>query len=249
MVNRKRQTIAEARWPNTDDFVELAKNWRKDAISYLLNLVWEGYNVYHKEVLSQVDLSQTDDQIERTITQDLAIDIHDAMSGFEPFVVQPERFEMEGRQPSPARPKQYDIAFVWRDDRRATLPLEAKILRSDGSVAEYVKEITENYLKCLYAPFSSEAGMLGYLLRGNPQQAFNNIEKSIPCRLSNHPDFANREHKISDHQREVPIDKKYPSNFRCHHMILEVASKQATQNISTEENSNRKWEKKPKKEK
>jgi hypothetical protein len=113
-------------------------------LSYPLLSVNQGYDLYQGEVLSKIDLSQADDQLERDITQDLAIDIHTVMSGFEPFLIQSERFEMEQRELPPARPKQYDLAFVWLENRRITWPSEAKVLHSDGSVSEYVKEIAES---------------------------------------------------------------------------------------------------------
>jgi len=249
MTRRGRRTISEARWLDTPDFVELAKKWRSDAITVLLNFVWQGYDLYQKDVLSKIDLSQADDQLERSITQDLAIDIHNVMSGFEPFVIQTERFEMEQREPSPARPKQYDLAFVWTENRRITWPLEAKVLHSDGSVSEYVKEITDNYLDCRYAPFSSEAGMLAYLLKGSPKKAFGNIAKSVPCQLVDHVDFQNRDHKTSDHQRTVPAGESYPSNFRCHHLILKLLEERSTEEVTARRTSTKQIAKKTTKEK
>lgn len=94
MARRGRRTISEARWPDTPNFVELAKKWRSDAITVLLNLIWQGHDLYQEDILSKVDLSQADDQLERDITQDLAIDIDNVMSGFEPFVIQLERSEI-----------------------------------------------------------------------------------------------------------------------------------------------------------
>lgn len=224
MARRGRKTISEVRWPDTPNFVELAKNWRPDAITVLLNLIWQGYDLYQNDVLSKIDLSKADDQLERDITQSLSIYIEQARSGFEPFVIRSEWFESEMRQPSPARPKQYDLAFIWYSppNPRIVWPIEAKVLHSDGSVSEYVKEILDNYLICRYAPFSSEAGMLGYLLKGDCQKAFDNIAISGPFALSNHPDFSNREHRTSDHQRIIPAGENYPSNFRCHHLLLKI---------------------------
>ncbi len=85
-----------------------------------------------------------------------------------------------------------------------------------------MKEITNNYLTCRYAPFSSEGGMLGYLLNGDCAKVFRNIEKAISCPLIHHPTFQEREHKISDHQRIVPPNKSYPIKFRCHHLVLQL---------------------------
>ncbi len=67
MSRRKisKQTIGESRWSDTPDFVDLAKTWKPDAISTLLKLIWEGYDLCSQEVLSKVDISQADDQLER----------------------------------------------------------------------------------------------------------------------------------------------------------------------------------------
>ena len=167
MIRRERKTISESVFSDKYDFVELAKAWRSDGITVLLNLVWQACDVYQCSVLSRVNLSQAHDQLERDITQSLSIEIDRLKSGDEPFTIRTEWFEMERRKPSPARPKQYDLAFIWSKppNVRIVWPIEAKILSSDGSISEYVKEITSNYLTCRYAPFSSEGGMLGYLLQ------------------------------------------------------------------------------------
>ncbi|MHC5833845.1 MAG: hypothetical protein ACYT04_000000102060, partial [Nostoc sp.] len=85
----------------------------------------------------------------------------------EPFDVQHEVYEFESRQSAKAQPPQYDIAFILRANDTIIWPLEAKVLISDGAVAEYIKEINGNFLTCRYAPFSSEGGMLGYLFFGD----------------------------------------------------------------------------------
>jgi hypothetical protein len=235
MVRKGRKAPSESAFSDEYEFVELAKNWQPDAITVLLNLIWQGYDLYQSDVLSKIDLSQADDQLERDITQSLSIYIERSKTGFEPFSIRSEWFEMEMREPSPARPKQYDLAFVWSNptNPRIVWPLEAKVLRSDGSVKKYVNEITDNYLTCRYAPFSSEAGMLGYLLKGIPETAFNKIAVDVPCVLSDHPDFSGRNHKISDHDRIVPTGEKYPVKFRCHHLLLQLTKKATVKKATT----------------
>jgi hypothetical protein len=61
-------------------------------------------------------------------------------------------------------------------------------------------------------------------------KAFTNIAKKVSCTLNNHPDFPERDHKTSDHQRVVPPGKSYPAEFRCHHLLLKIIAK-ATNNI------------------
>jgi len=231
------QTIGESRWGETPNFVDLAKTWRPDAISILLKFIWEGYDACCQNVLSRVDISQADDQLERELTQILDLYIRKGM-GFEPFTLQHESYEMELR--GTHRPRQYDLAFVWFANPRIKYPLEAKVLRSENSVSEYIKEIRDNYLPCNYAPFSSEAGMLGYLLKGIPETAFKNIAVAVPCVLSAHPDFSGRDHKVSDHDRSVPEGKTYPAKFRCHHLLLQLTKQSNVPKTKAKRKSSRK---------
>lgn len=219
---RRGRTIPELRWRDTPDFVEVAKSWREDAITILVGLVWQGYDLLREEVLSEIDCNQAEEQLERSITQLLERRIRRFMTGYEPFDVQHEVYEWESRQSAQAQPPQYDIAFFLRANDRIIWPLEAKVLSSDGSVAPYIRDIQNEFLTCRYAPFSSEGGMLGYLFSGEPSRAFSNIEANVSCTLNHHPEFLNRDHKTSRHRRSVPSDKQYPADFCCHHLILRI---------------------------
>ena len=227
---RRRQTILEVGLPDTPDFVQLAPKWGADASMLLLAFVWEGYDLLRDEVLSHINWSQDYEELERTITQRFVPKIRQQMTGYEPFSVEHNPYEFETRMPPPAQPPQYDIAFVLYDNKKLEImwPLEAKILRSDGAVAPYIKDIQNEFLTCRYAPFSSEGGMLGYLFSGNPNKAFSNIEAKLPCALSHHPQFLNRDHKKSHHRRSVPSGKHYPADFCCHHLILQITGSVAS---------------------
>jgi len=219
----KGATISELRWPGSGDFVALAEAWRPDASNILLRFVWAGHDRLCREVLCEIDSGRADEDMERDITQLLEPRIGQGMTGFEPFDVQHGSYERETRKPSPAQPPAYDIAFVLRQNPRVMWPLEAKVLRTDGAVAGYVTDIKNEFLKCRYAPFSSEGGMLAYLLSGNPATAFSNIAQKLRCRLTHHPDFPHRQHKFSDHTRPVPRGRPYPRRFRCHHLVFDIA--------------------------
>lgn len=216
----RKGNIFNKRHSTTGDFVELAKAWNPDAIKILLNFVWEGYDLLVSEVLSQINSDEAKEQKERSITQSLERRIRKNMTGDEPFDVQHEVYEWESYQK--VRPPQYDIAFYLISDGMIMWPLEAKVLETDGAVGDYIKEINDNFMTCRYSPFSSEGGMLGYLLSGDPDKAFTNIAKKVPCTLNDHPDFPDRDHKTSDHQRIVPPGKSYPINFRCHHLLFKI---------------------------
>lgn len=222
---RRGKTIQEKRWPDTPDFVQVAKDWHPDGITVIVKLVWEGYDLLKADVLSHINCDQAKEKLEqreRSITQSLEGRIQDVMTGDEPFRVQHEVFEFETRDSAQAQPPQYDIAFVLRANEKIIWPLEAKVLISHGAVAPYVNDVKDQFLTCRYAPFSSEGGMLGYLLSGDPNIAFNNIENGVPCTLTHYQAFVDRDHKTSDHIRTVPPGKHYPANFRCHHLILKI---------------------------
>ncbi|BAZ32953.1 hypothetical protein NIES4074_54610 [Cylindrospermum sp. NIES-4074] len=51
---RRGKTIPELRWKDTPDFVQVAKSWKNDAITVLVKLVWEGYDLLVSEILSQI---------------------------------------------------------------------------------------------------------------------------------------------------------------------------------------------------
>ncbi|OBQ03168.1 MAG: hypothetical protein AN482_20110 [Anabaena sp. LE011-02] len=230
----RRGNIFKKRYPNTGDFVELAKAWNPDAISILIKLVWEGYDLLVSEFLSQINFDGNEEQLERSITQALVVKIHQVKTGDEPFLVLQEVYEFETSKSAQAQPPQYDIAFILIANDRIIWPLEAKILKSDVDVTEYVKEINNNFMTCRYAPFSSQGGMLGYLFSGDSNKAFSNIATEVPCILNEHPDFPNRDHRTSDHQRIVTSEKSYPIDFRCHHLLFKIIAT-STSNISSVE--------------
>lgn len=222
-------TYAERLWPDTSEFNDLLAKWHKDGSAVLLGYVWKGYDSLCKQMISVDPVTQSDDDIERSITQLLEPEISAVMSGFEPFYIQHNSYEYETRKPSPAQPPEYDLAFVWHALPRIKWPLEAKVLKTDATTAEYISEIKSNFLTCRYAPFSAEAAMLGYLLKGKPGKVFDKIAVGLSCKLKDNPDFLDRDHKTSDHRRVVPKGKDYPYSFRCHHMILKIGDKAGNQ--------------------
>jgi hypothetical protein len=212
----RRQSPLEANLPIPDDFVKLAKLWRNDAIDILLDFIWRALDCLKSQGLL---FNPEQENLEREITQLLEPEIRDAMSGAEPYFIQHGPFESETRKPAPAQPPQYVLGFILRENRRAIWPIEAKVLRSDGAVAGYVNDVREAFLAATYAPFSSEAAMLGYLLQGSPARALARIAETLPCTMEPHPHFPDRDHRLSRHPRTISPGKPYPGDFTCHHMI------------------------------
>jgi hypothetical protein len=217
-------TLLNLRWPETGDFAAIANEWRKDASTILTSFIWDAYELLKKEVLDQIDSNQNKTELERCITQLLQPRIQQVMTGFEPFYVQHGVYENETRKAPPAQPPQYDIAFILNRNPRIMWPCEAKVLKTDGMIAEYIKNIQNKFLTCYYAPFSSEGAMLGYLFSGSPENVFDNLENKIPCQLLSPIPNPNRPQRYSDHLRQVKIGKSYPVHFRCQHLILQITN-------------------------
>jgi len=200
-------------------FPALASLWAKDPGPQMLGFVWKAYDEMRLKP-PQVD----DRDLERSITQLLEPRIRDAMTGDEPFYIQHGAFERETMASPPAQPPQYDLAFVLRADERIMWPLEAKVLETPGTLAEYEHEIREQFLMCRYAPLTTSGAMLGYLLTGSAADALVKISTKLNTVLEQVTDFPERPHRASKHKRNVPAGKSYPIDFRCHHMILEYLS-------------------------
>ncbi|MEW5928631.1 MAG: hypothetical protein AB1941_14280 [Gemmatimonadota bacterium] len=198
----------------------IARRWRVDATARITGLVWAGYDRLRSGLLSQLDRHQDDYILEESITEELEREISDVMTRLEPFVVQHGAHEWLSQLPGTTKAPIYDIAFVLRDYRASKWPIEAKVLRTDGTVSEYVHDLQEQFLKCRYAPCSTEGAMLGYLLSGTPSVAFDNIGRSAGCTLDAFPEAPGRDHRTSQHVRSVPQGKSSPPEFCCHHMLM-----------------------------
>jgi hypothetical protein len=211
---RRRYTILETVKPVYEEFGQLARKWRADASTLMLGWIWAGYDLLAAEVLSSVKWELAEDDLEREFTELLEIRIRQSMPPETFCYIQHESKERETRKPPPAQPSEYDLAFVLFANERIKWPVEAKILKTDQQVAQ------DEFLTCKYAPFSAEGAMLGYMLSGDPEKAFIKIGGSLRTKLDTHPDFPDRNHRISSHRRKVPKGKVYPNIFRCHHLML-----------------------------
>jgi hypothetical protein len=196
-------------------FVAGAAQWARNSEAIMLQRVWQAFDLLGltRPVFDGSDL-------ERSITERLEACIQDNMSGDEPFTVQHGPHERETKQPPPAQPPQYDIAFVFRADPRVMWPLEAKVLETPRALAAYVADVNDQFLTCRYAPFSPSGAMLGYLLTGSATDVFATLTARLSCKLESSAHHSERTEKYSNHVRIVPQGKPYPSIFRCHHVIL-----------------------------
>lgn len=203
---------------------KLGELWNEELTIKLLTLVWKAYDQLHRDMASRIPWDEDYDDLERTITSELELAIQDQMDGFLPVRVQHAPLEHRSKSPPPAKPPEYDIAFVWREDARIMWPLEAKVLKTDRvtetNLGDYVTTLNERYLTCYYAPFSNGGAMLAYLKQGNPLVLFDNIGSKLGTELAEYAPFSERYHKISNHIRTVPQGEDYPKDFCCHHLIF-----------------------------
>jgi hypothetical protein len=142
------------------------------------------------------------------------------MSGDEPFYVLHGPYEHETMKAPPAQPPAYDIAFILRADERVMWPVEAKIIETPKAVAQYIRDIRQEFLTCRYAPFSSSGAMLGYLLSGAESDALGTISDRLGCSLEEVFEHPGKPNRWSLHKRTVPAGKCYPVDFKCYHVIL-----------------------------
>jgi hypothetical protein len=202
--------------PLDPNFVVLAQAWVRNPIEALLSFIWSAYSRMEAE---KPHVDQRD--LERSITQLLEPRVRSSMTGYEPFYIQHGSFERETMLPPPAQPPEYDLAFILRADEQIMWPIEAKVLETPNAVASYVSDVTEQFLSCRYAPFSGSGAMLGYLLKGNADDAFATIAKKLACALKPVPELPEKKNRVSTHSRKVPAGKNYPASFSCYHLILE----------------------------
>ena len=233
----RRQTYHEARLgppPGSDALVAF---WNLSLVNNLLGLVWRAYDDLCTTGWSNVDWSESYDDEERSLSEDLERAIHKVSDRFLPVSIQHGPYEREARKPAPAQPPQYDIAFVFTGDPRIMWPLEAKVLDSDrdteANFSDYIVTVKERYLTCYYAPFSNSGAMLGYLKSGDPEIVAKHIAARLGATLISYDKFPLRCHKTSDHIRVVPAGKDYPSKFRLHHLIMPLQKEKADSSAPT----------------
>jgi hypothetical protein len=219
---RRRQTISEQLWPKDGSF-DYLKAWRADAGVLILHRVWAAYDDLGADILSKIDWAAAADEIERSLTAYHSLKMLERQTGDEPFIMLPEMPEFETREPAPARSKAYDFGFVMRGgDYSMIWPIEAKVLKTDRKLSGYLRDLEAKFLKCQAAPYSREGALIGYLISGNPSVVFEGITAHIGQLLLPPQEFAGRNHRTSTHQREVPQGKSYPTDFLCHHLVMEL---------------------------
>jgi hypothetical protein len=223
-MSRRIETLYGHAFPNAPEWSAIADAWSSDAVESMLSLVWDGYDQMKSKILSKVDFTQPIHQLERALTSAHATEITKlwkaSQNGFESFLPKHEPWEQSSITSPSAMPPSYDFGFENVNDPRLLWPIEAKVLANPDDVKRYLDDLNLKYLSGKGAPFSTEAGLLGYLREGQAIDAIESIQKALGTNLKLFPPFANRLHHISEHPRSMPgIQDGAGHIFVCHQMI------------------------------
>lgn len=219
-MTRRRPTLHELLWPKDSAFDAL-KAWPRGFGTRILTRVWEGYDRLVSEELSRIKDFANLEQVERSLT-DLHYDkIVALQTGDEPFLPTREVPNLDARHSAKAMPPANDFGFKIRGgDLSLVWPLEAKVVSQASRVDNYLRDLEDKYLQCRSSPFSSEAGLIAYLVDANVEATFSAISAGIGQVLVKSKTFSKRPHRTTEHVRMVPPDRPYPARFRCHHLMM-----------------------------
>jgi len=198
-----RPTASELRWPMDAEAMQQALDWADGVATQAIDYVLRSLERLRSDVLDSIDLTQPLEQLERDLTSNHFLELQklwaNETGGYSSFSPHHEFPEMETRSPAPAMPPAYDIAFVWQANRRVAWPIEAKVLPTPNTLAQYLTD-TEKYIIGKAAPLSSQGAQIGYLLSGTCEEFFDALSSKLSGKLvsvtQNVP-----EHRISHHTR------------------------------------------------
>ena len=121
-----------------------------------------------------------------------------------------------------ARPPSGDIGFVLRENPRIRWSVEAKVLKSSTDISRYLGDL-KKYVEGKNSPFSTEAALGGYVIKGRLDDVFNAIQVKIKAVLIPSADFPSRAHRISEHVRDkTMLPLVTPPEFVCHYMLFSL---------------------------
>lgn len=215
-----RPTLSELRWPMDDESQRQAVEWAEGITTQVLEWTWRAFDLLGTSVLSRVDMTQPLEQLERDLTGNHFAEIQglwaretEGESSIEPW---PEYAELETRPTAPGKPPAYDIAFVWRANRRIAFPIEAKVVKTPSALADYLGD-TDKFVSGIAAPLVGEGAQIAYLLKGGSSAFFTNLKSRLRRRLEPVSEFLHRSHRVSQHKRtKSPL-------LHLHHLVMELS--------------------------
>ena len=167
--------------------------------------------------MASVDLTQPLEQLERDLARHHFREINmfwaQETGGECAFTPHHEYPELETRSPAPAKPPAYDIAFVWNANPRIAWPIEAKVVPTPGTLADYLGDV-KKFTDGIAAPLSGVGAQIAYLLTGTTDDFFNNLSTRLSIPLQTLAEFSSRAHRVSSHTRNGIPD------LELHHMAM-----------------------------
>jgi len=217
-----RPALSELRWLMDDESRRQAEDWAAGASNQVLDWTWRAFDALHANVLSHVDMSQPLDQLERDLTSKHFIEINRPFAaetdGLSSIVPHHEFPENESRPGGSGKPPASDICFIWYENQRVSWPIEAKVVPTPGTLAEYLGDV-KKFTDGVTAPFVGEGAQIAYLLSGDANGFFSNLSAKLSLRLQDVPEFSSRPHRFSQHARATA------PHLRLHHMVMHCLSK------------------------
>lgn len=217
----RRTTFSEMAWPDSPEAQDLAVKWAKASAFRILDWTWRAFDALSAAHLSGLDLTQPLEQLERDLVRQHFIEIQIIFArethGYSSLIPHHEWPEMETRAPAPAKPPAYDLCFISTANQRWAWPIEAKVIPTSNTLAEYLKDVREKFIAGIASPLIGEGAMIAYLLSKDGDVFFAKLEAKLGQPLSPSCDFHDRIHKTSQHARSG-----YP-HLTLHHMAMECA--------------------------
>jgi len=210
-------TLSELAWPIDDESRQQAQEWANGITSQVLDWTWRAFEVVRAGALGSVDLTQPLEQVERDLARHHFREINILWAretgGECAFTPHHEYPELETRAPAPAKPPAYDIAFVWNANPRIAWPIEAKVVPTAGTLADYLGDV-KKFTDGIAAPLSGIGAQIAYLLTGTTDDFFNNLGARLSLPLQRLTEFSTRAHRVTTHTRGKVLD------LELHHMAM-----------------------------
>src|ERR1035437_4145539 len=210
-------TPSELAWPMDDESRQQAQEWANGITSQVLDWTWRAFDMVRAGALGNVDLTQPLEQLERDLARHHFCELNmlwaQETGGECAFTPHHEYPELETRSPAPARPPAYDIAFVWNANRRIAWPIEAKVVPTPATLADYLGDV-KKFTDGIAAPLSGIGAQIAYLLTGTTDDFFNNLSTRLSLPLQTLAEFSARAHRVSSHTRKSSPD------LELHHMAM-----------------------------
>jgi hypothetical protein len=215
----RHKTLSELMWPDTS--TEMAVDWAAGVSSRVIDWTWRAFDELRKELaVRKIDWDVPIEQLERSLVQLHFLEIQEIYltetDGLATIVPIHEWDEFESRSRASAKPRSCDFGFCAGKalNRRWFWPIEAKVIYTSNSLADYLKDVKGKFVGGKVAPFVGEGGMVAYFVGTDSDSFFSGLERQLKARLEFVKGFREDSHRVSRHKRRgrPPI--------RLHHMRM-----------------------------